>query len=231
MAKSLDALVHSQFRRWETLRRSDATERPQPCLAISRQHGAGGASLGRLVAERLGYGFFGREIVEEITKRTGLSHQLVVGVDEHIRGSIDRFLGDGFRQQRFTESEYLRQVVRVIATLGERGGAVILGRGAPFILKPERALRVLLVAPRQQRLEHLAKSLELAAKEAEARLVQLDQRRAEFLRHDFGRDPDDPINYDLTLNTGSLELGVSAELLVSALRIRFSSEAAVQSPS
>jgi len=228
LAKSLDGMVQSQFRRWETLRRSAATERPLPCIAISRQHGAGGASLGRLAAERLGYGFFGREIVEEITKRTGLSRQLVAGVDEHIRGSIDRFLGDGFRQQRFTESEYLRQVVRAVATLGERGGAVILGRGAPFILKPERALRVLVVAPRQQRLEHLAKTLELGAQEAEARLVRLDERREEFLRHHFGRDPDDPVNYDLTLNAGGLPLGVCAELLVSALGARFGAEAGIE---
>ncbi len=221
MVKSLELLAQSQFRRWETMRRSAATEKPRPCIAISRQHGAGGASLGKRVAERLGYGFFGREIVEEITKHTGLSRQLVVGVDEHIRGAIDRFLGDGFRQRRFTETEYLRQVVRVVATLGERGGAVILGRGAPFILKPERALRVLVVAPREQRLEHLAKTYELGIQEAEARMIQLDQRRTEFLRHHFHRDPDDPINYDLTLNSGTLTLGTGVELLVSGLRARF----------
>jgi hypothetical protein len=33
--------------------------------------------------------------------------------------------------------------VTTLATLGEQGRAVILGRGAPFVLSPDRTLRVL----------------------------------------------------------------------------------------
>ena len=79
-----------------------------------------------------------------------------------MRGTIERYLVDAFRGARFTESDYLRHLVRTVAALGERGAAVILGRGSVFILPPERALRVFLVAPREHRLERIAKQEHLA---------------------------------------------------------------------
>ena len=92
-------------------------------MALSRLPGAGAAELGQRLAERLGYTFFGIEIVDHIARQTGLRHELVAGVDEHVRSAIERYLVDAFRASRFTESDYLRQVVETIAALGERGGA------------------------------------------------------------------------------------------------------------
>jgi hypothetical protein len=172
------------------------------------------------VAERIGYGFFDLEIVDWIARRAGLARELVAGVDEHIRTAIERYVEDAVSPGRFTESDYLRHLARVIATLGERGSAVIIGRGSPFLLPPERALRVLVVAPREMRLENLAKRRPLAADEAEAALEAEDAARLAFLRHHFARNPDDPAHYDLTVNLGALPLDAACDLLVRALEAR-----------
>jgi cytidylate kinase len=138
-----------------------------------------------------------------------------------VRSAIERYLVDAFRAQRFTESDYLRQVVETIAVLGERGGAVILGRGSAFILPAERALRVLVAAPRAARLERLAKQEGLAPEQAEFRLEALDAERREFLLHHFQRDPDAAEHYDLALNLGTLSQDAALDLLEDALRARF----------
>jgi len=157
MVRSVEELADREMRRWELSRRSASHETPNPCIAISRYPGTGAAALGQRVAESLHYGFFGLELVDWIARRTGFSRELIAGVDERIRNTIDRSVADTFRRERFTESDYLHQVVSTITTLGERGGAVILGRGAAFILPPELALRVCVRAPREQRMERLAK--------------------------------------------------------------------------
>ena len=221
MARILDELVHRQFQGWERNRRSAASEAPRPCVALSRLPGAGAAELGQRLAERLGYTFFGIEIVDHIARQTGLRHELVAGVDEHVRSAIERYLVDAFRASRFTESDYLRQVVETIAALGERGGAVILGRGSQFILPPERALRVLVVAPRAARLERLAKLESLSREQAEARLAALDAERREFLLHHFRRDPDAIEHYDVALNLGTLSQDAALDVVEAALRARF----------
>jgi cytidylate kinase len=221
LARILDELVQRQFHSWERNRRSFGSQSPRPCVALSRLPGAGAAELGQRLAERLGYAFFGIEIVDHIARQTGLRHELVAGVDEHVRSAIERYLVDSFRAERFTESDYLRQVVRTVASLGERGAAVILGRGAQFILPPERALRVLVVAPRTTRVERLAKQEGLSREQAEFRLEALDDERREFLLHHFRLDPDAAENYDIALNLGLLSQESALDLIEAALRARF----------
>lgn len=220
MARSVEALVDSQIRRWEFARRSKISESPKPCVAISRFPGTGAADLGQRVAEMLHYAYFDIELVDWIARRTGFARQLVAGVDERIRNTIDRSVADTFSRERFTESDYLRQIVSTITTLGQRGGAVILGRGSPFILSPEHALRVLLVAPRERRVELIAEQSALSPHEAEQALKREDRNRREFLEHHFGRDPDDPTHYDLVLNMGTLSMDAAATLLLDAMRAR-----------
>ncbi len=221
MSRSIDALVEHQIRRWELARRSAVSEPPLPCVALSRPLGAGAAELGQRVAELLGFPFFNKELVEWIARRTRHCEQLVAGVDEQIRNSIDRFVTDGFVRERFTESDYLRQLVRIMAILGERGGAVILGRGAQFILRPERTLRALVVAPRPERVERLRKRQSISAAEAEEMIRKADASRREFLMYHFHREPDDPGSYDLSVNTGFLSMEDAASLVATAYRARF----------
>jgi cytidylate kinase len=230
VTQTLDELVHRQFRSWESTRRSRAGEVNRPCVALSRLPGAGAVELGQRLADRLGYAFFGIEIVDRIAQRTGLRHELVAGVDEHVRSAIERYVADSFRAEHFNESDYLRQVVRTVASLGERGGAVILGRGSPFILPPERALRVLIVAPRAVRVERVAKREGLSAEQAERRIDALDAERREFLLHHFQREPDAPEGFDLALNTGTLPLHAAVDLIEQALRARFGAAAGGPDP-
>ncbi len=221
MGESTEALVNHQVQRWNLQRRSSAKEARRPCVALSRPLGAGAAELGRAVADQLGFPFFNREIVEWIARRTGYREQMIEGVDEQIRNAIDRFVTDGFARNKFTETAYLRQLVRIIATLDERGSAVIMGRGAHFILRPERSLRVLVVAPRAERAERLRKRESISAAEAEELIRHSDASRSEFLEYHFHRGPNDPGDYHLCVNTGFLSLAAAANLVVAAYRERF----------
>ena len=221
--RSLEEIVQQQGRRWEILadagRRAAHPATPR-CVALSRLPESGAEELGRRVAEELDYGFFGIEIVDQIAREAGIRRQLVAGVDEHVRTGIDRYVTDSFSSGAFTESDYLRAVVHTVHTLSERGMAVILGRGSPFILTAEQALRVLVVADRAERVERLAARDRLGRAEAEQRLAERETDRREFLRHHFGVDPDDPRLYDLVVNTGSLGLDCAATIVLEALAQR-----------
>ncbi len=217
---NVGALINRQMRRWE-IQQPRSDEPPRPCVAISRLPHAWGARVGRGVAERLDYGFFGREILESIAQEQGIRQRLVEGVDEQVLSTIDRVVADLFHLRSFTETDYLREVARAITTLGRRGSAVLLGRGATSVLPARSALRVLLVASVAVRAERLAASEGLAPDVAEKRLALLDQKRSEFTLHHFGVRQDDPVLYDLVVNTGTLEPEAAVDLIVEALRRRF----------
>jgi cytidylate kinase len=220
--RRLEQIVEHQVRRWEVEARATVPQPRAPCIALSRQPGAEADELGHQVAEWLDYGFFGIEIVDQIAREQHIQRELVAGVDEHVRSAIDRYVLDFFRRGKpFTEDDYLHQVVQTVTTLGERGMAVILGRGAPFILPADRALRVLVTAPEATRTLRLAERHRLSRLEAERLREQLERDRSSFLRHGFGVHPDDPSLYDLAVNTATLSIEAAGKVIVEALRRRF----------
>lgn len=184
--------------------------------------GSGADEFGQQLAERLGYAFFGIEIVDRIARQTGKQQELVAGMDERVRSAIESLI-DGLRNRPtpFSESDYVRRVVRVIATLGEGGSAVIVGRGSTYVLGAERALRVLVVAPREDRIERFAKRYDLPLAEAAARLAREDDARRQFLERSFRVDPDDASLYDLAVNTGSFGIEGCIELVQAAIAQRW----------
>lgn len=218
LSRRLDALVGYQLGRWEGTWRPPAT---WPCVAIASLPGAGGEEVGRLAAEQLGYGLFGREIVDEIARRRNVSEELMRGLDQRLRTVIDRYVADFVRDRHFNETDYIQEVVRAMTTLGGRGMAVVVGRGAAFLLPPEKALRVLVCAPWEARVERWAKSTGEDRARAEASLREEDARRLEFIRHHFGADLGDPTAYDLVVNTASLGVEGASDAVVRVLRRRF----------
>lgn len=222
LPRSLDQLVDHQVRRWQLEARRQRLRPRRPCVALSRLPGSGADEFGQQLAERLDYAFFGIEIVDRIARQTGKQQELIAGMDERVRGAIESLI-DGLRNRPapFSESDYVSRLVRVIATLGEGGSAVIVGRGSAYVLGPERALRVLLVAPREDRIERLAKRHDLPLAEAEARLAREDAARRQFIERSFRVDPDDASLYDLAVNTGAFGIEGCIELVQAAIAQRW----------
>jgi cytidylate kinase len=219
-ARSLDALIERQVHQWQAARKA-AERRARPCISISRQPGTGGEDLGRRLAERLGYGYFEREIVDAIAKKTGVAEHLVASLDERLRSQVERYVVDAFRRQALTESVYLRALATVVSTLTEGGGAVIVGRGANFVAAPERTLRVLLVAPAAFRAQRAARAHELSAEAALEAVEKGDAERRAFIRHHFGVDQLDPTLHDIALNVAQLPEATLDRVVLEALHGRF----------
>src|SRR6516164_5144872 len=76
-------------RRWQTQQRmaepAEALVPPAPrafTIAISREAGANGSAVGRLLGERLGWPVYDYELIERIASEMGLRSTLLESVDE-----------------------------------------------------------------------------------------------------------------------------------------------------
>src|SRR5690606_3501809 len=130
-------------------------------------------------------------IVDAIAARRGIPEEVLHALDGRVRSAVDRYFTDSFQGQRFTEDEFLKEVERFVVPLARRGSAVFVGRGTAFLLANERALRVLVLAPRAFRLERFARERELAGEAADAALRREDEARIGFVRHHFSARLDD----------------------------------------
>ena len=219
--RSLSELATHQIQRWERERTLRDEPNPGPCVAISRLPSAGASAVGQRVADQLGLGFFGLEIVDAIARERGIRSDLVASVDEHVRPALYRWLTDGVQPTPFGEREYHEALLRTLATLSAGGSAVILGRGSPYVLPQERTLRVFVVASREFREARLANLEGISVESAARQLERAESERRAFLNHHFGVDPDDASLYDLVVNTETWGIEGAANVVARALRDRF----------
>lgn len=62
-------------------------------ITISRQYGAGGSEVARLVAMELGWSVVDNDIVDRVAARAGLAPEVVARQDERIPGSWSGWRG------------------------------------------------------------------------------------------------------------------------------------------
>jgi cytidylate kinase len=89
------------------------------------------------------------------------------------------------------------------------------------VLPAERTLRVLVVASEPFRLSRLRDAKDLDETTAREQLRHEDTQRSLFNGHHFGVDPDDPVLYDLVVNSETLGIPAANALITRAYRERF----------
>jgi hypothetical protein len=224
MIGSIDQIVNQQVLRWQEERRIAERKQlaaQQPMLCISREYGARGGELGRIVAERIGFRYYAQELIHEIAEAGHVRKQVVESLDERIRDSISEWVTGLMKRGGFAPSDYLRNLSKVVLTLGRHGSGVIIGRGANFILDPKMTLRIRTIAPLDMRVARIAERDKLDAAAARATVLRIDGERVAFNRQHYGVDIRDPDLYDLVVNVGTLGIEGAADTVVRAYEVKF----------
>jgi cytidylate kinase len=221
--RGIEALVDEQVRRWEHQRLSQMRRKKQvaPVIVVSRQFGGLGAALARVVAARLGFQLWDRDLLQAVAEHGHASAALIASLDERRRDAITDYIEVLGSSDAVTHADYLRALARVVRTIAEHGRAVIVGRGAQYMLEGHAMLRARAVASLEARVANLIKSRGLDEREAYDLAREVDAERTAFVRESFGRDIEDPTENDLLVNTGTLSLEQAASVVVAAYHARF----------
>jgi cytidylate kinase len=110
---------------------------------------------------------------------------------------------------------YQLLITTLVQDFGQSGAAVIVGRASQMILKDHpHACHVKVVAPFGQRCQRVQEDRGLDVEDAEKLVQQHDQWRKDYLRNYHRADWDDPLLYDLTINTGRVTGNEAVALIV-----------------
>jgi len=183
-------------------------------ITIARQRGSGGRAVGALIAERYGWSLISKESFTESVKAKGVDEVKIGRVFERRPSLQDRMT----LQQLY--SKYVDVITNVIKEFAEKGDVVILGRGANLILGGDpRVFSVLFVADLETRIERMAKECGLKGKkgleEARKKVIDSDYARAAYNTYLYDSEWNDPLNYDMVLNTTGITVQQSAEAVMS----------------
>ena len=208
-----------------------------PVITIAREFGAGGASVARMVADRLGLEIVDQSLIADLARRLGEPEDRIRAEDEHpasrlLGGRLDLLapLAGGlgmaweppYPDPRFDPRHAVVSLTEeVIREAARRGNAVIVGRGGAFVLADRPAtLHVFLRAAEPIRLEAAMERFALDEGAARKRLHETDANREAYMRQLYGRGWRDPSHYHLVIDTGTLGYEAAADLVVVAARRR-----------
>jgi hypothetical protein len=210
---SIEALINRQLKRWEMERklRDEAKEEGKqrissPIVTVSRQRGSQGSFLAESLAESLGYQLLHREIIDEICKSSGYQRKIIESLDDNIRSRIELWFEGLFKGMYIDASDYIRQLHKVVISISELGGVVVVGRGANYMLSRDQGFHLRVIASKPRRIENLVSFQGLTAEQAEKEIDESDQTRFEFVRNNFKQEIDDPKAYDMILNTTYMDI-------------------------
>ena len=193
-------------------------------ITISREYGAGGLPVGRLIAEKLGIPFYDKKLVEHVAEESGFAPKFIEEHGEHSpSGSVFSYAfapqGVPGIMNGLSTADYLWNAqCNVILELAEKGPCVIVGRNADYILKDRPdALHVYVSADLDFREKHIVELYGENDKTPEQRLNEKDKRRRVNYQHYTGRTWGQAQNYDLCLRSSTLGFDQCAQIIINAV--------------
>jgi cytidylate kinase len=187
-------------------------------ITISRQYGAGGKTLGKMIANELDYTFADSDIIQQIAKEANVSPQWVESFEKEAGTKLSRVISSMVSQRwvdRILKDErgylderiYLDYLVLIVAKMADEGDVVMLGRGSQYILNDHPdAFHVLLINELEHRIKFIVDRYNVSEKQATRIVTNEDKRRLSLYKRLGKEDYDNPALYHLVLNMNRFSL-------------------------
>ncbi len=199
-------------------------------ITIARHFGAGGRTLGEMIASKLGFDFYDNEVIQRVSTQAKVSVDTVDEMEKDVGGMFKKFLSDivpkslkdlmiSGKQDGIDEEIYVDILKRIINEIADDGDAVIIGRGSQYILKDrDDVFELLIIADEQDRIRFLKDKYQVTHDQAVRAVTQDDKRRANLYQKFGETDYDQPDRYHLVLNTTKLDFETARDLAVELIQ-------------
>lgn len=213
-----------------------------PVITVGRQFGAGGATVGRMLADHLKAEVLDSNLIDEVAHRLQVPKEEVEAEDEQPGSLLARLLvalGSASTEPLIppeatawnppnaaptfdTRKAVLQLTQHVIEEAARTGNVVIVGRGGAYILsKFPGALHVFLRAAEDVRVKAIMARFNIASEdEARRRLKQTDENWTSYIKQVYGHDRNLPSHYDIVLDTGRLGYDATVDAILASLKRR-----------
>ncbi len=189
----------------------------QIVVTLSREYGSGGRYIGRLIADKLGIKFYDKDFIVEVAKETGLSEEYIEN-QEQKRGILAG-LNNGYYVGLDNSDELFIKEAELIKKVANKESCVIIGRCADFILQgKENVIKVFVYSDKENKIKRATEIYGLNKTKAEKEIKRIDKLRANHYKHYTEKDWNNHSNYDICINSDTLGVEKSAELICNIVK-------------
>jgi cytidylate kinase len=201
--------------------RASPKELIHPYIAISRESGVDAGELAKVIAEKLGWKVFDRELLDYMAEHYHWSNVALDYVDEKTASWFHDTFGKMLDHQVVTQAEFVSRLGKIVLLAAQHESNVFVGRGVQFILPRDRGLIVRIIAPKKQRTKCVMERRHCSQHDAERFIDETDMGRAAFVRRYFHHDVADSHSYDLVINLEHTSRDAALDLIIGDYLMRF----------
>jgi len=195
-------------------------------VTISRQAGCGGVIVAEKLANFLqqhapthgsSWTVFDRDLMNQVLADHKLPAHLEKFLPEDRISAIEDTLADIFGV-RPTSQILVRQTAETILKFATLGNVILIGRAGNIVTaKLPHVLHVRLVAPLDDRVERICRDDKKSPAAARTFCLEEEAARARYLKTYYNADINDPLHYDLVINTSRVGYENTARLIGEAV--------------
>ena len=204
-----------------------------PSIAMTSQAGSNEVLIASSLRERLqksmsgGEGappwtFFGPDLIRKVLREGRLPESLGKYFPEDAKNPLQDLVEELVGLHPSTDDIRMRSH-QMVVDLFRLGHAIVLGRGSAVLSqKMRQVLRVRLVGTLDKREERMMDSQRLSREEGRDLALEEDASHRPYAKECFGlSNLDEPVQYDLVLNTDSLTDDYIVDTIAKALVVKF----------
>lgn len=191
-------------------------------ITVSRQFGSGGRIIAKDVADKLGWKFYDREIIEKIAEKSGLAKEFIeergeyASAGQNLVYSAPAGFGGFSTGQSVFDKLYVMQY-NIIREIAEEGPCVIVGRCADYVLRDRTdCFHVFIYADMDFRIARAGSIYKVDAPNVERYLLDRDKKRKLYYKYNTDRVWGEVKNYDLCLKSSAIGLDTCAAMICDA---------------
>lgn len=196
-------------------------------ITIARGMGSGGRTIGKMLSEDMGIKYYDKDLIRLASDESGINEKFFGAVDEKLKGSFLRrggvYKGELIApdQPDFTSDRNLFNFsAKIIKQLADKEPAVIVGRCADYILA-ERSdvVKVFVYCDADTAVKNVVEMYGVTEKEAKKIIEKTDKQRSEYYKHYTGRDWTNAKNYNLCLDTSSMDYRKCVDIIQGYIKL------------
>ena len=195
-------------------------------ITIARQYGSGGREIGEKVAKLLDIPLYDRELIADAAAKGNLNEEVIKHSEESAANSLLYTLAMGSNvlgttmhfgyKMPLNDKLFILQS-EIVKEYASRGSCVVIGRCADYVLRDEpNILRLFIYGDLDHRTARIqSRHPELKSAQIVDVINKTDKRRSSYYNFYTGNKWGKYDNYDLAINSSTLGIDGTAELIAS----------------
>ena len=178
-------------------------------ITINRMYGSEGRLLGKALAEKLGIGFYDKELIQMASEKNQIPYKELEKVDEKKASQWRLPVKEQMQMQPQYHFHPMNDVLfetqsQIIRELGQKEDCIIVGRCANYILG-DKCFSLFVYAPFEYRVQSIMERLGREEKSARALVKKMDKTRKSYYEFFTDEKWKDLNNYQMCIDTSRFD--------------------------